>query len=157
MASSGDGVKCTIQNGAVRMHLDDGCVNIPAHVLTKSRFVSDILSSGPDLCVTSDFIVPAPEQWLQAWVARYVSEEGRLGCADNTDLMNCLMVCSCLEGGFCHRLHSCFVACPSCVCCMCQSLANASRIVSMLHSWIHAVSHLHVPSVWSQLTSGLAA
>jgi hypothetical protein len=92
MASSRDGVKCTIQDGAVRMHLDDGCVNIPAHILTKSRFLSDVLSSVADLSVTSDFIVPAPEQWLHAWAARYVCEEGSLGRADSTDLINCLSV-----------------------------------------------------------------
>jgi hypothetical protein len=93
MASSRHGAKCTAQDGAVRMHLDDGCVNIPAHLLTKSRFLSDVLSSVTDACVARDFIVPAPEEWLQAWAARYVSEEKRLGCTDSTDLINCLMVC----------------------------------------------------------------
>jgi hypothetical protein len=93
MASSRDGVKCTIQDGDVRMHLDNGCVSIPAHLLTKSKFLSDVISSASEVSVASDFIVPAPEQWLQAWVDRYVSEAGRLGFADSTDLIHCLMVC----------------------------------------------------------------
>jgi hypothetical protein len=95
MASSHDSVKCTVQDGAARLHLDNGYVNIPAHLLNKSRFLSDVLSSASDLSVTSDFIVPAPKQWLQAWVARYVTNERRLGCEDSTDLINCLMVCLC--------------------------------------------------------------
>jgi hypothetical protein len=132
MASSFDGVKCTIQNGKVRMHLDNGCVNIPAQLLTKSRFLSEVLASFPDLSVTSDFIVPAPEQWLQAWVARYVSEEGRLGCDDSTDLINCLMVCLSLQVDLCRRLHSCFVVCSCCICRICQRVAYSSLLVSFL-------------------------
>jgi hypothetical protein len=146
MASSFDGVKCSIQNGAVRMHLDDGCVKIPAHVLTKSRFLSDALLSVSDVLVTSDFVVPAPEQWLRAWVAGYVSDEGRLECVDSTDLINCLKVCFFSEVGICHRYHDCFVV---------------GQRLPMLRQWfhsstaaVHAVSHLNVSQVWSLLTSG---
>jgi hypothetical protein len=143
MASSRDGVKCTVQDGAARLHLDSGCVNIPAHLLTKSRFLSDVLTSASDLSVTSDFMVPAPEPWLQAWVSRYVTKEWRLGCADSTDLINCLMVCLCLERGGCHHLYS-FHLSPCCIASKAIHFFVQLRISS--RAAVHAVSHL-VPGV----------
>jgi hypothetical protein len=96
MKSSSDVVKCTVRDGAVLMHLGDGPVHIPSHLLNSSQVLQDALLSLDDSSGTGDFTLPAPQDWLQAWMACYGSEEERLSSVDIQDLVNCLLVRFCL-------------------------------------------------------------
>jgi hypothetical protein len=97
MTSLSEVVKCTVRDGAVWMHLDDGPVHIPPHLLNSSQVLQDALSSLDDSSVTGEFTLPAPQEWLKAWIACYVSgsEEVRLSSADMKDLVNFVLVRSC--------------------------------------------------------------
>jgi hypothetical protein len=96
MTSSGEGVRCTVQDGEVSMYLDDVLVHIPSHLLKESKIVADVLSSSmSDFFFTKNFTFAAPTEWLQAWVACYVRKEEHLGNADTEVLVNCLKVCLC--------------------------------------------------------------
>jgi hypothetical protein len=97
MTSSSDVVKCSVCNGAVWMHLDDGPVHIPSHLLNRSQVLKDALLSLDDSSVTVEFTLPAPQEWLKAWMACYGGENEHLSSADVKDLVNCALV------RFCHR------------------------------------------------------
>jgi hypothetical protein len=92
MTSSSDEVRCTVRDGAVWMHLDDVRVNIPSDLVNKSQVLMDAMSCVDDSSSTGDLTLPAPKEWLQAWLACYGSEQERLRCADMKDLVNCLLV-----------------------------------------------------------------
>jgi hypothetical protein len=94
MTSSSEGVTCSVQDGAVYVHLDDMCVHIPSHVVNESKVLLDALSSASDSSLTSKFTLAAPIEWLQTWVAWCVCEEVQLGNAEFEVLANCLKVCS---------------------------------------------------------------
>jgi hypothetical protein len=96
MPSSSDEVQCSVRNGAVWMHLDDGPVHIPPHILSRSQVLKDALLSLDDSSVTGEFTLPAPQEWLKAWMACYGSENEHLRSADIKDLVNCVLV------RFCH-------------------------------------------------------
>jgi hypothetical protein len=95
MTSSGEGVRCTVQDGEVSMYLDDVHVHIPSHLLQESKLVADVISSMSDSPLTRDFTLAAPTKWLQAWVACYVCKVERLDDAGTEVLVNCLKVCLC--------------------------------------------------------------
>jgi hypothetical protein len=95
MTSSGEGIKCIVCDGEVSMYLDNVHVHIPSHLLKESKIVVDVLSSMSDPLSTIDFILTAPTEWLQAWVACYVHKVEHLGNADTAALVNCLNVCLC--------------------------------------------------------------
>jgi hypothetical protein len=92
MTSSSDGVKCTVQNGTVRVHLGNVGVDIPSHLLCTSKLFMDVLASVDDPSVGREFTLSVPEEWLQAWVTCYANGEKRLSCVDIEGLVNCLMV-----------------------------------------------------------------
>jgi hypothetical protein len=77
------------------MHLDTERVHIPSHIVNESKILMDALASACDASVTRGFTLAAPTEWLRAWVACYIQEEERLRSADNSDLVNCLIVCFC--------------------------------------------------------------
>jgi hypothetical protein len=79
MTKTSEGVRCSVQDGEVSMYLDDMRVRIPSHLLKESKVVADVLSSMSDSPSTRDFTFAAPTEWLQAWVACYVSKVARLG------------------------------------------------------------------------------
>jgi hypothetical protein len=95
MTSSSDGVRCTIQDGSVWLQLDNVRVNIPSHIVHKSKMFNAAVSSVADPSIARGFTLAAPKEWLQAWLACYGSEEDHLGCADRKVLVNCLMVSFC--------------------------------------------------------------
>jgi hypothetical protein len=101
MDGSSDGIKCTISDGEVWMHLDGTRVHIPSHILHQSKMLMDVLSSAGEPSVTRNLKLAAPQEWLQAWAACFIHEEARLGCAAIEGLMNCLLVC--------------FMLCPGCL------------------------------------------
>jgi hypothetical protein len=78
-------------DGAVWMHLD---VRIPSHLLNKSQVFMDAMMSEAAPSVARDFTLAAPKEWLQAWVACYCSDKQHLSCAETSELVHCLMVCS---------------------------------------------------------------
>jgi hypothetical protein len=92
MASSSDVVRCTVHDGAVWIHLDDACVNIPSHLLNKSQLLMDAMSCVDDSTITQELTLPAPKAWLQAWISCYGSEAKRPRRADIHDLVKCLLV-----------------------------------------------------------------
>jgi hypothetical protein len=97
MTSSSDVARCTVHDGAVWIQLDDDVrVKIPSHLSEKSQILMDALSSVKIPSTPSDFSLGVPKEWLQAWVARYGSEDARLSNADGEDLVHCLLVCSVL-------------------------------------------------------------
>jgi hypothetical protein len=91
MSSLSDVVKCTLRDGAVWMHLDNVRVHIPSHLLSKSQLLTDALSSTEDSS-GREMTLPAPKEWLHAWISRYGSEEERPRCANVKDLVHCLLV-----------------------------------------------------------------
>jgi hypothetical protein len=92
MFSSNDGVRCTVHDGEMWMHLDSGSLKIPSQLLKKSQVLVDALSAA-DLSVTRKVTVAAPKDWLQAWVGCYCNEEESISCDNIKDLVNCLLVC----------------------------------------------------------------
>jgi hypothetical protein len=95
MASSSDGVRCTVHDGEVWVHIDSVQVHIPSRLLRKSQILMDALASVRDSSVTRRFTLAAPTEWLKAWVACFVSEEAYLSDADSKVLVSCLIVCFC--------------------------------------------------------------
>jgi hypothetical protein len=92
MNSLSDMVKCTVDDGALWMHLDDIRVNIPSSLVHKSQMIKAMLSSHADASATSDITLAAPKQWLRAWAYCFGNGETRLSSADNRSLVNCLLV-----------------------------------------------------------------
>jgi hypothetical protein len=75
------------------MLLRDVRVNIPPHLVRSSEMLMDFVSSVDDISITSDFPLPVPEEWLDAWVACYCTETKPLRCLEIRDMVNCLLVC----------------------------------------------------------------
>jgi hypothetical protein len=92
MTSLSKEVNCTIQAGALCMHLDDARVHVPSHILNESKVLLDALASACDHSLISDFTLAAPTNWLQAWVLCYVYETEPLCSAEVDLLVNCLKV-----------------------------------------------------------------
>jgi hypothetical protein len=88
-----DAVTCTVHDGELLMHLNNGCVKIPSLLLNKSQVFKDALSLAHP-STTRQVTLAAPDKWLQAWAACYCNEEEKLNCAEIEDLVNCLLVCS---------------------------------------------------------------
>jgi hypothetical protein len=93
MTSLSDGVKCTVHDGVLWMRLHDMRVKVPSGLVNKSQILLNVLSSVADASIATDMTLPAPKEWLQAWAYCYCSEKNRLACADNKDLISCLLVC----------------------------------------------------------------
>jgi hypothetical protein len=92
MYSSKDVVRCTVHDGEMWMHLDNGSQKIPSRLLSKSQILTDALSAAHS-SVTRKVTVAAPRERLQAWVACYCNEEKNLKPDNIKDLINCLLVC----------------------------------------------------------------
>jgi hypothetical protein len=92
MLSSRDAVRCTVDDGAMWMHLDNASVKIPPKLVNKSHILMDALSV-TDPSIKRRVTLPAPKEWLQAWAACFCNEEESLSCEDIKDLVNCLLVC----------------------------------------------------------------
>jgi hypothetical protein len=92
MSSLKDVVMCTVHDGEMWMHLDDGSLKIPSQLLKKSQILMDALSAA-DPSTTRKVTVAAPKEWLQAWVGCYCNEEESISCDNIKDLVNCLLVC----------------------------------------------------------------
>jgi hypothetical protein len=73
------------------MHLDNGSQKIPSQMLSKSQMLMEALSVAHS-AVTREVTVPAPKEWLQAWVGCYCNEEANLSGHSIKDLVNCLLV-----------------------------------------------------------------
>jgi hypothetical protein len=95
MTSSSNGVRCTVQDGEVGMHVDDERIVIPSYLLTKSPLLVDALSAVDESSVNNEFTFPAPKEWLQAWIASYGNKRKRCRCEDIEELVNCLLVRIC--------------------------------------------------------------
>jgi hypothetical protein len=95
MPSACDGVRCTVHDGEMWMHVDNKPIIIPSRLLDKSQLLIDALASVEDSLVTKDFTLPAPKEWLQAWIACYGGEDEHVKYADTKDLMKCLLVRCC--------------------------------------------------------------
>jgi hypothetical protein len=92
MLSSKDVVRCTVRNGDMWMHLDNRSLKIPSQLLSKSQIFMDALSVAHP-SVTRKVTLPAPKEWLRAWVMCYCNEEANLRPDNIQDLINCLLVC----------------------------------------------------------------
>jgi hypothetical protein len=92
MKSTSEGVRCTVHDGSVWMHLDDSCVEIPASILGDSHTLRNLLTFVDDLAVNRDFTLAVPCEWLKAWAACFC-ERKPSRCTDTRDLVNLLMVC----------------------------------------------------------------
>jgi hypothetical protein len=100
MSSLKDVVRCTVHDGEMWMHLDNGSLKIPSHLLYKSQILIDALSVTHN-AATRKVTVAAPKEWLQAWVVCYCNEDESLSCDNIKDLVNCLLVCFSLwKAGF---------------------------------------------------------
>jgi hypothetical protein len=95
MTSASDGVRCTVHDGEVWMHVDDERIIIPSRLVDKSQILVDAVLSVDDSSVTNDFTLPAPKEWLQAWIACYGGEDEHVKYADTKDLVKCLLVRCC--------------------------------------------------------------
>jgi hypothetical protein len=95
MISSFGGIRCTVTDGEVWMHLDDTHVHIPSPIVKKSEVLMD--ASMCESSASGGFTLEAPTEWLHAWVACFVNEEEQqlLRCAARQVLKNCILVCSC--------------------------------------------------------------
>jgi hypothetical protein len=71
----------------------------------------DALSSVDNSSVPKYFTLAAPQEWLQAWMACYGTEEERLRCAGIKDLANCLLVRILLLECSCRRHQSGLMVC----------------------------------------------
>jgi hypothetical protein len=91
MTNSSDEATFSVHDGTVWMHFGDERIIIPSHLLKKSQFLDDAVSS-TDPSVTREFTLPAPKEWLQAWMTCFGGEEELLQYADVDDLVNCLLV-----------------------------------------------------------------
>jgi hypothetical protein len=74
------------------MHLDDVRVNIPSDLVNKSQVLMNAMSCVDDSSSTGHLTLPAPKEWLQAWMACYGGEQERLRCAGIKEVVNCLLV-----------------------------------------------------------------
>jgi hypothetical protein len=92
MISSNDVVRCTVRDGEMWMHLDNGSLKIPSQLLNESQVLRDALSAAHP-SGTRKVTVAAPKEWLQAWGLCYCNEEESLSCQNIKDLVNCLLVC----------------------------------------------------------------
>jgi hypothetical protein len=93
MRSLGKGVRCTVHDGSIWIHLDKARVNIPSNILNKSQILMNILSD--DTAANGDFVMAVPKEWLRAWAACFCSE-GKLKslrCTDTRDLIKSLLAC----------------------------------------------------------------
>jgi hypothetical protein len=93
MTSLSVGVKCTVHDGVLWMRMNDMRVKVPSGVVNQSQILLNVLSSVADGSIATDVTLPAPKEWLQAWAYCYCSEQKRLACVDNKDLISCLLVC----------------------------------------------------------------
>jgi hypothetical protein len=75
------------------MLLEDVRVNIPSHLLESSKMLMCLLSSVDDLSIARNIALPAPKEWLKAWVACFCSEKKLLRKSVIRDVVNCLLVC----------------------------------------------------------------
>jgi hypothetical protein len=71
------------------MHLDTEPVNIPSDLVKNSQVLMDAMSCVDD---SGHLTLPAPKEWLQAWMACYGGEQERLRCAGIKVVVNCLLV-----------------------------------------------------------------
>jgi hypothetical protein len=92
MLGSRDAVRCTVLDGVMWIHLDKASVKIPPEVLNKSQVLTDVLSVADPL-VRRKVTLAITNEWLEAWVACYCTEEESLGNQDVKTLVNCLLVC----------------------------------------------------------------
>jgi hypothetical protein len=92
MSCSNNVVRCTVRDGEMWMHLDNGSLKIPSRLLSKSQILMDALSVAHP-SVTRKVTVAAPKKWLQAWVVCYCNEKESLSCDNIKDLVHCLLVC----------------------------------------------------------------
>jgi hypothetical protein len=115
MFSSKDVGRCTVHDGEMWMHLDNGSLKIPPQLLSKSQILVDALSVAHP-SVTRKVTVAAPKEWLHAWVVCYGNEKEILSYDNIKDLVNCLLVCFllwnagpmlCLRRGECWTQHFC--------------------------------------------------
>jgi hypothetical protein len=124
MIGSSGVTRCIVHDGAVWMHLDNTRVLIPSHLLNGSELLVNALSSVDECSGTNEFTLPAPKEWLQAWMACYGGEEELLRCAGTTDLVNCLLVCFQLVECILQRSDNCSIVCTYLCCVHCLSSAR---------------------------------
>jgi hypothetical protein len=92
MSSFRDGVRCTVHNRSMLIHLDNGSVEIPSKLVNSSKVLMDALSvSNPS--DKRKVTLAVPKEWLQAWAACYCNEEESLRSQNIEDLIHCLLVC----------------------------------------------------------------
>jgi hypothetical protein len=92
MRGSNIGARFAIENESLMMHFEDLHVSIQSHILNESKLLMDVQSSTWSSAATKGFTLVAPNEWLQSWVACFVTEEETFGCLDRQFLVNCLMV-----------------------------------------------------------------
>jgi hypothetical protein len=92
MSWSTDGVRCTVRDGAMWMHLDDLTVQIPPQLLNTSQVLMKAMSVARS-SVARKVTLAAPQRWLQAWVGCFCIEEEILSDQDTQSLVDCLLVC----------------------------------------------------------------
>jgi hypothetical protein len=107
MSSAGDGVTCTVHDGAMWMHLDDVTVKIPPQMLSMSQVLTNAMSvASPS--EARKVTLAAPKEWLQSWIGCFCTEKESLSNKDNQTLVHCLLVCpSRLECGY-NRADVCY-------------------------------------------------
>jgi hypothetical protein len=91
MASSRDGVRCTVHDGAMWMHLDDATVKVPQQLLNMSQVLINAVSASHPSAARK-VTLAAPKEWLQAWVGCFCHEEDSLSDKDIQCLVSCLLV-----------------------------------------------------------------
>jgi hypothetical protein len=81
-----------VQDGEVSMQLNQSRFLIPLLIWNQSQVLVHALASGCDSSAVKSFTLVAPIEWLEAWVACFVTEKQSLASADSVSLVRCLMV-----------------------------------------------------------------
>jgi hypothetical protein len=89
-----------VHDGAEWMHLENDRISIPSRLVGQSQVLMDAMSCVDDSSITRDLTLPAPKEWLQAWMACHGGEEELLRCADTKHIVNCLLVRFCFKSIF---------------------------------------------------------
>jgi hypothetical protein len=100
-------------DGVMWIHLDNASVEIPPEVLNKSQVLTDALFVA-DPSVRRKVTLATPNEWLEAWVACYCTEEESLGSKDIKTLVNCLLVCFAWNAAPIVQKFSCTFHCHAC-------------------------------------------
>lgn len=91
--SGWDGIACTVSQGSIVASFPDGSrAAIPAHLVSKSRTLQDLMSAAAS---ADEFSLMAPAAWLQCWLQHASAEDTAVEASalDTPTAITYLMVC----------------------------------------------------------------